>query len=78
MPGRDSATELADVVMSYLFEHPEAMDTVEGISQWWVRNCERRVNFPLLKAVLGRLLDEGLLEAEGEGENTRYRLRRRL
>jgi len=67
--------ELAQVVLEYLMEHPLAMDTSEGIGEWWVMRQGARVDLRLLKKVLRDLTAHGLLESEGEGENTRYRLR---
>lgn len=35
----DSADRLRDVqreILSYLMRHPEAKDTLEGITQWWL------------------------------------------
>ncbi len=27
---------IASLILSYLVKHPEAMDTVEGITRWWL------------------------------------------
>jgi hypothetical protein len=32
---------LADEILSYLVQHPEAQDTVEGIAEWWL--LEQRI-----------------------------------
>lgn len=66
---------LAAAVMEYLAEHPQAMDTIEGIAGWWITQ-EPHVDLQVLSRVLNRLRAEGILEAEGEGTQTRYRLRR--
>jgi hypothetical protein len=67
--------ELETAVMSYLAEHPEAMDTIEGIAEWWLMRQRIRVGLEALSRVLGRLTNDGLLEKIGEGENARYRLK---
>jgi hypothetical protein len=33
---------LVRVILAYLAEHPQAMDTIEGIAEWWVRRQEVR------------------------------------
>jgi hypothetical protein len=61
--------------MTYLAEHPEAMDTIEGIAEWWLMRQRIRVSLDALSRVLGRLTHDGLLEKIGEGENACYRLK---
>ena len=39
--GNRNDPSLADEVLSYLSQHPEAQDTVEGIAEWWL--LEQRV-----------------------------------
>jgi hypothetical protein len=70
----ETESELAAAVMAYLADHPLAMDTSKGIGEWWV-NQDLHVDLKLLTRVLERLRAEGILEAEGGGEQTRYRLR---
>jgi len=68
--------ELAKAIMAYLAEHPEAMDTLEGIAEWWVLRQQGRVELDSLNRALLRLKAEGLLEAEGKGQLARYRLKK--
>ncbi len=65
---------LADEILRYLVEHPEAQDTVEGIADWWL--TERRVRQAIadVEAALGRLVDQGLVDVVmREGGARRYR-----
>ncbi len=69
--------ELAQAILAYLAEHPQAMDSVEGIAQWWIMRQQVRVNVMRLTQVLRQLAENGFVEEIGEGEQRRYRLRRR-
>jgi hypothetical protein len=72
-PGEES--ELREAVLRYLDEHPEAMDTLEGIAAWWIMRDQVRVEVTAVSRVLQRLTGEGLLEAIEAGGVTRYRRR---
>ena len=67
--------EMAEAVVRYLAEHPAAMDTLDGIAQWWLMRQVVRTDLERLQRVLTRLADTGVLEAVGQGESVRYRLR---
>ena len=67
--------ELESAVRRYLAEHPEAMDTIEGIAEWWLMRERMRVDLEALNRTLGRLTDEGVLERLGAGDEARYRLK---
>ena len=66
---------MAESLLAYLHEHPQAMDTLAGIAEWWLLRQEVHVVVQRVARVLRRLCDEGLLEAIGSGEQRRYRLR---
>ena len=68
--------EMAEYILGYLSEHPQAMDTTEGIAQWWIMRQQVRVNVTKLTRVLKGLAEKGLLEEFGVGEERRYRLKR--
>jgi hypothetical protein len=68
--------ELAEAILVYLADHPAAMDTVEGIAEWWLLRQRVRVVVERVERVLGRQANEGVLEAVGGGPSRRYRLRR--
>lgn len=69
--------ELARAVMGYLGEHPRAMDTVQGIAEWWVMRQEAQVDVDTLARVLRQLADEGLLERVDSANGPLYRLTER-
>ncbi len=75
----DSVWREADVsqaVVGYLSEHPQAMETLEGIAEWWIMRQQVRVSVELLERVLGQLTDKGVLEKVGRGERALYHLSR--
>jgi len=61
--------------MKYLAEHPKAMDTLEGIADWWVMRQQVRVDLDSLGRVLRLLTAQGLIDVDGEGDQARYRLK---
>ncbi len=67
--------EVAECVLGYLAEHPQAMDSVEGIAEWWIMQQQIRVNVNTLSRVLQRLVNRGLLEELGDEGHPRYRLK---
>lgn len=67
---------LAHCVLDYLAEHPQAMDTLEGIAEWWVMREQVRVDVRLLERVLRRLTKQGLLEEIHSGAQVRFSLKK--
>ena len=59
--------------MAYLAEHPKAMDTIEGMADWWLPR--RDVQILRLVRVVADLTSKGVLEQIGNGETARYRLK---
>lgn len=67
---------LAEAVKDYVKKHPQSMDTVEGIAEWWIPGAGKSVTLTRLRRVLERLADEGFLDRVGHGEYAHYRARR--
>ena len=57
---------LTDDVLSYLVEHQDAQDTLEGIVEWWL--VERRIveQTSTVKEVLDEMVADGLVRARRE------------
>jgi len=72
---RQRTQEIADNVLDYLRECPDAMDSVEGIAEWWIGRAQLRTDVTLLAQALDQLTTENILEQVGDGERRRYRLR---
>jgi len=67
--------ELRRAVLAYLAEHPRAMDTLEGIADWWVRRHQVRVGVERVSRVLLELTQRGVLEEVKAGDHRFYRLK---
>jgi hypothetical protein len=58
-PGR----RIADEILAYLVEHPEAQDTVEGITEWWLLEQRIRGAVAEVEGALHDLVANDLLVA---------------
>jgi hypothetical protein len=56
----DPVHRIARLVLAYLERHPQAEDTVDGISAWWLRGQRLSSRDDLLRA-LDKLVEEGHL-----------------
>ena len=72
----ESESDLYRAVVQYLDENPEAMDTLDGIAEWWVMRQRIRTCVDTIARVVSQLVDEGLLEQLGPRERPRFRLSR--
>jgi hypothetical protein len=73
---RDEDAVLAQAVRDYVSGHPSAMDTVEGIAEWWIPGNIRPFTTEVLKRVLDRLTAEGVLNRIRRGAQVHYRAAR--
>jgi Fe2+ or Zn2+ uptake regulation protein len=68
-------SKIGNEILSYLVDHQKALDTLEGIVEWWL--LERHINFQTarVKEVLSDLVARGLiLETEGSNSEIHYRV----
>jgi len=72
---RQREKELAEAILEYLAEYPQASDTLEGIAEWWIMRQQVRVEIETLVKVLRLLTKSGLLEKTGEGDKALYHLK---
>ena len=64
-----------DRILEYLADNPDANDTSEGITEWWLLEREIRDRQAEVERALSELVAEGLVIAHrGAGARTRYRL----
>jgi hypothetical protein len=53
---------LRTLVLAYLDDHPTAMDTIDGIAEWWVLRQQIDIEVRRVSRVLAMLVTEGVLE----------------
>jgi Fe2+ or Zn2+ uptake regulation protein len=77
LPVADSDDDLAAAVLAYLSECPSAMETAEGVTEWWVMRQRVRAQVEAVARVLDSLVARGVLERVESGERPRYRLKQK-
>lgn len=68
---------IAYEILTYLAEHPDSSDTIEGIMEWWL--LERKIEYQTgkVKEALAELVAKGLiLENKGADARIHYRINR--
>jgi hypothetical protein len=63
-------------IVGYLTEYPDAMDTFDGIADWWMARYRVRVDVERVWSAVQGLVARGILEEVGAGPRRRYRLKR--
>lgn len=53
------------VLLGYLYAHPDAKDTAEGIADWWLRGCGVTANGEDVKEALNELVIRDWLTVTG-------------
>lgn len=70
-------SHIAHNVLTYLAEHPDSQDTLEGIVEWWLLEQEIRHQTVLVREVLAELVARGLvLERQGKYARVHYHVNR--
>ena len=73
----DATQKIAYHILAYLAEHPEAQDTLKGISEWWLSGHPGRPHAAAVEEAVARLVTDGLvLASEREGTQTYYKVNR--
>ena len=71
-------SELAQEILGYLAQHPDAQDSLEGILQWWLLEQQITHWEAQVRKVLDDLVAQKLLlERVGSDERIHYRINRR-
>lgn len=76
-PESEKGYEVARAILDYLYEHPDAKDTLEGIAQWWLTSEGVERELEEVESGVSILLDQGLVvEVRRGGLMPYYRLNR--
>jgi hypothetical protein len=67
-----SSSAMSTAVLSYLAQHPEAQDTIEGIAEWWLLEHRIVETTKALEAVLNDLVQQDFLLASKCAEGRLY------
>jgi hypothetical protein len=68
--------QLCDELLDYMRDHPNAMDTLEGIAGWWVPRHRVPVELERVAHALRTLEARELIERAGNAERPLFRVRR--
>ncbi|MGH7712996.1 MAG: hypothetical protein ACREOG_17020 [Gemmatimonadaceae bacterium] len=74
-PDSLSDANLRALVLAYLDDHPTAMDTIDGIAEWWVLRQQIDIEVRRVSRVLALLVTDGVLEEVNQGGVRFYRRR---
>lgn len=72
--GTHTKSFVAREVLTYLVEHPEAQDTLEGVMEWWLLEREIKRQTALVREALSELVEQGLVIEQSGGGRTRYQV----
>jgi len=72
----DEVNYIADSIMQYLRNHPQAADTAEGITKFWINWPGDLFSLVLVSCSLELLESAGLIERVKIGKRTLWRLPR--
>jgi len=67
---------LCDAILGYLHEHPNAMDSLTGIADWWLPRHRVHVVVERVAEALQALEARGLIERLGNERQPLFRLRK--
>jgi hypothetical protein len=72
-PASESDAHVKTLVLGYLDDHPTAMDTLDGIAEWWVLRQQIDIEVRRVARALAALVSDGLIEECEQGGIRFYR-----
>ena len=76
--GGTRQSEVARAVVEYLWKHPDAQDTLSGISQWWLpKEQMKSQTITVAEALSDLVARELIVERKGTDSQIHYRINRR-
>lgn len=68
-------SHIAQAILDYLLEHPDAQDTLAGIAEWWLPEEKKVTRSAIVKEALDHLVAKALvLERKGKDLQIHYRI----
>jgi hypothetical protein len=66
--------DISQEILEYLRKHPDASDTLEGITEWWLLNQRITDEVIKVKEAVSTLVGQGcLVKIKGTNSRIRYR-----
>ena len=71
-------SEIARAILAYLCEHPEAQDTLDGVTEWWLPKQRVKSQKGYVKQAINELVARGfVLRHKGLDCQIHYHINRR-
>ena len=70
-------SQIANEILAYLAEHPDAEDTLDGIVKWWQLERKIKLSRALLENTLSQLVKKDLLTFVRKDKEIYYRARQK-
>jgi hypothetical protein len=68
---------VAWLILGYLYSHPDAKDTVDGVEKWWLNDMEINMDARTVQGSLDQLVKSGwLVSYQRQGTGVVYGLNR--
>jgi len=71
--GQPDRDDVSREILSYLTEHPDAEDTLEGIARWWLLERELQIHVKLVEDVLRDLTRQARIRKVDRNGTVYYR-----
>lgn len=75
-PDEKEQSEICNYILAYLYDNPDAGDTLEGIVEWWVLRQRLKFETRNVSDAVKKLVSEGLIEEHEEPDSNIYRVNR--
>ena len=66
--------DLVDLILKYLQQHPKSEDTLEGITDWWIKKQRLDDSRIAVDEALKKLTSESVISATTRNNKTYYKL----
>jgi Fe2+ or Zn2+ uptake regulation protein len=65
------------MILSYLDQNPDAADTIEGVTKFWLKKENAKITFSVVSRTLDKLQKKGIIQAfQGADGTTYYKLKK--